>query len=548
MNEIIEKTNDFELTLPERIAIILHNQSPICNRGNKRKFKNFKVGFVNCGISSKCECTRESVSKSCKAKITNRDKKIQKEINDKRMTTVLATYGVKNVSNANEVKYKRKQTFIDRYGVTTGLLIDNKKIEGMIAKYGVANAQHIPGIRQKTIQTNIERFGEIHPMLVKEIKEKSHINRNKIFLSERISKSKLSISFNALLTILPDHIIPNFLVKDYKGIHNQHSHYQYEWKCLKCGLIFLRTMSRIRKIRCPKCTPSQYKSQPERDIAEMIQSWGFEIESNNRTLIYPYEIDLLIHQKRIAIEYCGLYYHSEKNKSDTLQGKNSTYHLDKLERCIEKGYRLITIFSDEWLFQKHIIETRLRSILGVGEKGLGARSLRIEQIKWSDAKVFLDQFHIQGSGPPGSIRYGAFDKENKLCAVMTFGKTIRSNNELIRFATDGKLYPGIASRLMASYVRNYNPSLIESYADRRWSEGLLYEKLGFSLTNISRPSYYYTIDYEHREHKSHFRLDKLEKKFNITIDSNDHESSIMFNLGYDRIWDCGLLKYTWKPL
>ena len=37
----------------------------------------------------------------------------------------------------------------------------------------------------------------------------------------------------------------------------------------------------------------------------------------------------------------------------------------------------------------------------------------------------------------------------------------------------------------------YKPNSIVSYADRRWSNGKVYRKLGFILDHISEPNYWY---------------------------------------------------------
>ena len=93
--------------------------------------------------------------------------------------------------------------------------------------------------------------------------------------------------------------------------------------------------------RCPLCNP--YSSIPEFEIIELINKYyEYKIIHNDRRLIYPYELDIVIPDKKIAIEYCGLYWHSEK------MGHDKNYHLNKLSMCEKIGYRLITVFEDEW--------------------------------------------------------------------------------------------------------------------------------------------------------------------------------------------------------
>ena len=74
-----------------------------------------------------------------------------------------------------------------------------------------------------------------------------------------------------------------------------------------------------------------------------------------RNIIHPYELDIYIPSKKIAIEYNGLIWHSEKFK-----GKVFNYHLNKTENCEKIGIRLIHIFEDEWNEKKEIIKSKFQ--------------------------------------------------------------------------------------------------------------------------------------------------------------------------------------------
>ena len=49
---------------------------------------------------------------------------------------------------------------------------------------------------------------------------------------------------------------------------------------------------------------------------------------------------------------------------------------------------------------------------------------------------------------------------------------------------------GGASKLLACFRKNHSGSIV-SYADRRYSDGRLYEKLGFMNAGVSNPNYWY---------------------------------------------------------
>lgn len=109
--------------------------------------------------------------------------------------------------------------------------------------------------------------------------------------------------------------------------------------------------------RCPIC--AYMTSNGQKELYDYLKSLGFNVIENDRTLIYPKELDIVIPDKKIAIEYCGLYWHSEK------MGKDKNYHLNKLKACQDIGYKLITIFEDEWLYRNDIVRNILMSTLDI---------------------------------------------------------------------------------------------------------------------------------------------------------------------------------------
>ena len=129
---------------------------------------------------------------------------------------------------------------------------------------------------------------------------------------------------------------------------------------------------------------------------------------------------------------------------------------------------------------------------------------------------------------------------------MTFKKT-GNNWELNRFASDNNLLcVGVAGKLFSFFVNHYNPNIVKSFADRRWtisSENNLYTKLGFKLEDISKPDYRYVDRYK-RIHKFNFRKQVLHRKYGFPLTMSEKEMAD--NLGIYRIWDCGLFKYIWR--
>jgi hypothetical protein len=108
--------------------------------------------------------------------------------------------------------------------------------------------------------------------------------------------------------------------------------------------------------------------------------------------------------------------------------------------------------------------------------------------------------------------------------------------ELSRFCSKINYHVvGIASKLLKYFERNYDWNEIFSYADRRWSSGDLYGKIGFDFIGKTQVNYWY-IAKQKRIHR--FALRKQRDDL-----VNKTEWEIRKFQGWNRIWDCGNLKY-----
>ena len=118
--------------------------------------------------------------------------------------------------------------------------------------------------------------------------------------------------------------------------------WQVRWDCFQRG------------DRCFKCFRNG-KSKQEDSIVDCIVNKypGLDVERYNKTILGGKELDIFIPVKNLAIEYCGLYWHSE------LCNRGTWYHRDKVVRANNKGIRLVTVFSDFYIANKKEVLERL---------------------------------------------------------------------------------------------------------------------------------------------------------------------------------------------
>lgn len=299
----------------------------------------------------------------------------------------------------------------------------------------------------------------------------------------------------------------------------------------------------LHKCGCPIC--GNIISNAENEIAKFVGKF-VSIRQNVRNILSNNrEIDIYIPSLNIGIEYNGMHWHSEQNLV------NSRYHLDKLNECNSIGIKLIQIFECEYLNKKDIVLSKIKHSIhyDLDLEKVYARKCYIKQIDKNVAKEFLENNHIQGFGG-GTIHIGCFKKDNNcLIGVMSFLLKEKNNLlwELNRFATDiNKRCIGVGGKLFNYFLENNEFDTIISFADRRWTTNIddnLYTKLGFIVDSLLPPDYRYTKTSNDYIHKFNFRKQKLHKKYGFPLSMT--ESEMAKELGYYKIWNCGLIKYKY---
>ena len=175
----------------------------------------------------------------------------------------------------------------------------------------------------------------------------------------------------------------------------------------------------------------------------------------------------------------------------------------------ETGKYPLIIPEDRWHRQQDMMKARLLAHLEIFTP-IYARNCEIRRIDKPTAAEFLGRTHAYGDAAC-KYRYGMFLKRSTghiakegrcdipagtLIAVGTFsnarkwiknGKEIRSY-EWTRFASLPCLrISGGMGKILNAFIEEVQPDDIMSYADLEWSEGTVYEQLGFRLEGKKDP-------------------------------------------------------------
>lgn len=297
---------------------------------------------------------------------------------------------------------------------------------------------------------------------------------------------------------------------------------------------------------CPLCSIGS--SKYEEEISDFIKSLGIT-NILYRKRFDNKEFDIYLPDFKLAIEFNGLMdhsigYHSYSRFNNEYNKKNINRHLEKTEIAEKYNIQLFHIFEDSWISHKEIWKSMIKNKLGLSEK-IYARKCQAKEILKKESKFFLEENHLQGDAR-ASIKIGLF-YNNELVSVMTFMKpryNTKYDYELIRFATkkDYSIIGG-ASKLLKYFRERYSGSII-SYANRSWSKGDIYEKLGFSFSHKTHPNHTYfkqeeMIRYPREKFQKHKQKDILEK-----FDPNLTGIENMLLNNYRIVFDSGQLVYT----
>jgi hypothetical protein len=486
---------------------------------------------------------------------------------DKAKETCLEKFGVDNISKLGEVKEKKKEKFIKKYGVENPFQSQEvkKKIkETCLQKYnseyyitskdakdkyelfcdrlGVEHYSKSNEFKEKFEETCLLRWGKTTNLLNNNIKEKiKQTNLEKYGFDHAMKKKDISV-LNAKRII--DSRYDYFLKLGYEYIEYDYNKHLYKLKNIKCGHIFeinydlFRSRIKYNNNSCLICYPKQELSSiKEKEIANWLNSLNINLIENDRSLINPQELDIYLPEFKLAIEFNGLYYHSDKFKE-----KN--YHINKTNECNKLGIQLIHIWEDDWVYKKEIIKSIILNRLGLVNNKIYARKTTIKEVDTKESREFLNKNHIQGY-TTSSIKIGLF-YDNELVSLMTFGNrriNSKNNYELIRFSN--KLNTNViggASKIFKYFITNYSETKIVSYSDISLFSGDLYEKLGFTNDGKTNLNYYWT-DLNVKYHRFNFNKKKLVK---LGHDHDLTEDEIMKNIGYHKIWSCGQIRWLYN--
>ena len=233
-----------------------------------------------------------------------------------------------------------------------------------------------------------------------------------------------------------------------------------------------------------------------------------------------------------------------------------------------ESYPLV-ITEDRWRRQKSMMQSRILSHLEIFTQ-IYARNCEIRRIDKATAREFLEANHSYGDAAC-KYRYGLYlkrhtghnalhhadfpDHAGSLChserseeslapgtlvAVATFSnarkwvkgdKTILSY-EWTRYASlPGIRLSGGMGKLLKAFIKEVQPDDIMTYADLEWSEGNVYEKLGFTLEGTKEAV---TFEINNKQGRLPIRHNPLARAHEDIPIENEADKKYLINFGSNK--------------
>lgn len=288
---------------------------------------------------------------------------------------------------------------------------------------------------------------------------------------------------------------PEYEFLSYAGAHKQAT-----VKHSPCGYVFDQEAYYllVGNGHCPKCTTNI--SRQEKEIYKWLVELGVDVEQCAHDVPNVSEVDLLIRDKSVGIEFNGHWWHSVQcmTRPDPKTGKPrmsyaeaKKYHYLKSFWCEKAGVRLIHIWDYEWADERKrkVLKNIILGALGMLPERYFARKTTVHHYergcaRWHELCQFFAENNIQGDRG-GSHVFTLENDDGRVLMAYKFGRPSGGRAkklyeyEMVRGASaPGVQVVGGASKLWKHFVDEMRPNSVVYYIDYNYFDGKSVEKLG----------------------------------------------------------------------
>lgn len=313
------------------------------------------------------------------------------------------------------------------------------------------------------------------------------------------------------------------------------------WIYPDCKHSFDRTPKLMKgSYNCPHCWASG-QSSAEGEVVDFIRGIvrsGISVEVGNRVVLGGKELDIYIPELNVAVEFNGLYWHSEE------AGKDRHYHYNKWVGCRDKGIQLITVWEDDWRDKNVLVKRMLEHKLGHSSaRRVFARKTSVGSVSGDVAGSFLKENHIQGR-KVGCQHIGLYERDGNLVSVLSY--QVRDNELMLeRFATSEVVVGGFTKllKVLKGVAVERGVSQIVTFADHDVSDGGLYRNNGFEFVGETDCGYWYVVN-GRRVHRFGYRKEVFRNNPLLKFEEGLSERELAGLNGFLKIHNSGNDKFV----
>jgi hypothetical protein len=282
-------------------------------------------------------------------------------------------------------------------------------------------------------------------------------------------------------------------------------------------------------------------------VKSLLEGKGVEVFTSVRNIISPLELDIYIPELKVAIEFNGIYWHSEA------QGKNREYHYNKYLRCKEQGIQLIQIWEDDWRDKKVLVERllseRLESNVYVSRNAFSVKGVSQKCAAQFFEKNLLNNLSFWKQSRD-SIYLALLIEQGdieKIIAIMEVTPVNNSNGTMaVQRFTSTSSTELCFSILINHIVTTFSQTKkLITISDNMFPNNFLYENNGFIPTEELPPDYMY-VSGDRRRAK--FEFNDFRKNWGFMYEDGLDLTALENLNNFNRIWDAGQTIWQLKTL
>lgn len=311
------------------------------------------------------------------------------------------------------------------------------------------------------------------------------------------------------------------------------------WLCASGHEYFARISDRnSKKSGCPKCNAISMVSKAEHELYDyLVKTTGLGIKQSDRTVLKPLELDMHIPAKNLAIEFNGVYWHSEAN------GKDKSYHQNKWLACQALGIELLQVWCEDYEQKPDVVKAMILRKLGFDASGkpdiavaMSAKDVSVVEVSETAAKTYFGKTSFSRFESAGKHFGVRFSGNKKLVGLLSVDHH-DDEMDVIQFATD---VPGhqVLDFLLGHALSTLDVKTVRARLDNCFADSASFAACGFTVEGILPADFVY-VRHGNRIDKSEYDVQRFRTDPKLVFVEGKTVAELADLNGLNRLWDAG---------